>query len=147
MTTGTWRVVVDDGDVREVPVRVEGAWMFVGAGAGPQQWSASLPPRFAVASSAVSKGWRVREILAPGEATAAERVAAETARCAGVVEAQVDRRVIVEGPVEDGALDGAFDGALDSGVPSVMTGIEETLQGLIGRTVRIVVEVLPQVTP
>ena len=147
MTTGTWRVVVDDGDVREVPVRVEGEELLVGAGPGRFCWGGRRQPRSGVASFAVSMGWRVREILAPGEATAAERVAAETARCAAVVEAQVDRRVIVEGPVEDGALDGAFDGALDSGVPSVMTGIEETLQGLIGRTVRIVVEVLPEVTP
>lgn len=88
MTTGTWRVVVDDGGVREVPVRVEDGQMSVGAGPGPRVWDVRMSPRFAVASLAVSVGWRVREILAPGEATAAERVAAETARCAAVCRAQ-----------------------------------------------------------
>jgi hypothetical protein len=67
MRTEMWRVVDGHGGVREVPVRVEGERMFVGAGPGPRVWPVSTLPRFAVTSLAVSMGWPVREILAPEE--------------------------------------------------------------------------------
>jgi hypothetical protein len=84
MRTEMWRVVDGHGGVREVPVRVKGAQMLVGAGPGPRAWAATVSPRLAVANLAVSMGWPVREILAPGELSAEERVAAERARCAAV---------------------------------------------------------------
>lgn len=68
MTTRTWRVVDELGGVREVPVRVEGGQLHVGAGPGPRVWPESTMPRLAVASLAVSMGWPVREILAPEDA-------------------------------------------------------------------------------
>ena len=67
MTTEIWRVVDPLGGVREVPVRVEGERMYVGAGPGPRIWPASTSPRFAVTSLAMGMRWTVREILAPEE--------------------------------------------------------------------------------
>ena len=62
-----WRVVDPLGEVREVPVRVEGERMYVGAGPGPRVWSVGTSPRFAVTSLAMGMRWTVREILAPEE--------------------------------------------------------------------------------
>ena len=68
MTTETWRVVDGLGGVREVPVRVEGGQLYVGAGPGPRVWPGGTMRRLAVSSLAVSMGWPVREILAPEDA-------------------------------------------------------------------------------
>jgi len=67
-TSEIWRVVDPLGGVREVPVRVDGGLLYVGAGPGPRVWLGSTMPRLAVASLAVSMGWPVREILAPKDA-------------------------------------------------------------------------------
>lgn len=99
--------------------------------------------------SALAQGNAATVLLAGQSSLRAERDAARAeadalrvalADADLILEQRVDRHVIVEGPVEE-------DDVLDSGVTSVMTGIEETVQGLVGRTVRIVVEVLPEVTP
>lgn len=68
MMTETWRVVDGLGGVREVPVRVEGGQLYVGAGPGPRVWPGGTMRRLAVSSLAVSMGWPVREILAPEDA-------------------------------------------------------------------------------
>jgi len=86
-TRETWRVVDARGGVREVPVREEGDALLVGAGPGPRVWPLYSDPRLAVQSLALSMRWPAREILAPGELTAEERVAAERARCAAVCRA------------------------------------------------------------
>lgn len=74
MTTATWQVLDGSGGVREVPVRMEGGQLLVGAGPGPRVWDATVPPRLAVASLAVSMGWPVREILSPKDASQASRL-------------------------------------------------------------------------
>ena len=82
MTTETWRVVDGLGGVREVPVRFESGLLLVGPGPQPRYYASEEPPRLAVMHYALTMRWPLREILAPGEMTAAERVAAERARCA-----------------------------------------------------------------
>ena len=70
----TWQVLDGSGGVRDVPVRMEGGRLLVGAGPGPRVWDATVPPRLAVASLAVSMGWPVREILSPKDASQASRL-------------------------------------------------------------------------
>ena len=86
MTTVEFRVTTDGREHRPVA--------FVDSGGG--QWAAvsqepdddcaghGPTPRAAVLSLCARVGWDVREILAPGELSAEERVAAERARCAAV---------------------------------------------------------------
>lgn len=82
-----FRVMTTDGRERR-PVAFtdsgSGRWAAVTnepdddcAGHGPT-------PRAAVLSLCARVGWEAREILAPGELSAEERVAAERARCAAV---------------------------------------------------------------
>ena len=89
MTVETWRVVVAGGAVRTPGV----AWSDDGPWA---VWTAvtddpsddlrghGRTTRLAVLALAHLACWDVREILAPGELSAEERVAAERARCAAV---------------------------------------------------------------
>ena len=83
-TRETWRVVDGLGGVREVPVRVEGELLLVGPGPVPRWYGCSEPPRLALMHYALTMHWPLAEILAPGDLTAEERVAAERARCAEV---------------------------------------------------------------
>ena len=50
-----WRVVDPLGGVREVPVRVEGGLLYVGAGPGPRVWPGSTMPRLADAAERVAR--------------------------------------------------------------------------------------------
>ena len=84
MTTVTWRVVVEGGEVRAVEVtRQRGAtpWAARAGGCASCNWRT---PREAVVALVYAVQWPMREILAPGELSAEERVAAERARCAAV---------------------------------------------------------------
>ena len=84
MTTVTWRVVVEGGEVRAVEVtRQRGAtpWAARAGGCASCNWRT---PREAVVALVYAVQWPMREILAPGELSAGERVAAERARCAAV---------------------------------------------------------------
>ena len=84
MRTGTWRVVVEGGEVRAVEVtRQRGAtpWAARAGGCASCNWRT---PREAVVALVYAVQWPMREILAPGELSAEERVAAERARCAAV---------------------------------------------------------------
>lgn len=81
MTRETWRVVVEGGRAREVSTMQRSAH-FVGdtsynGGYGPSARAAVLAACGSAFVAAV-------EILAPGELSAEERVAAERARCAAV---------------------------------------------------------------
>ena len=78
MTTkaGTWRVVIDGGAVGELTVEVvAGGWHRVNG----QEYHHATPLRAAIAHAAWSRDWPVREIVAPGEMTAAEQLAVVTA--------------------------------------------------------------------
>lgn len=98
MTTnaGTWRVVIEGGAVGELTVEVmAGGWHRVSG----QDYHPATPLRAAIGHAAWARDWPVREILAPGEMTAAQRVAAERARCA-VVCREVAAQTPVDGIVE-----------------------------------------------
>lgn len=81
MRTETCRVVLESGAVGslEVGVTADG-WRDVGG----RQYHPATPLRAAIAHAAWDRDWPAREILAPGELSAEERVAAERARCAAV---------------------------------------------------------------
>ena len=83
MTTETWRVACEGGEVRDVRVtKVHRQWEAVPAVLAGDAWQASTASaRRAVVILAATEMWPVREILAPGELSAEERVAAERARC------------------------------------------------------------------
>jgi len=86
MTTETWRVACEGGEVRDVRVtKVHRQWEAVPAVLAGDAWQASTASaRRAVVILAATEMWPVREILAPGELSAEERVAAERARCLAV---------------------------------------------------------------
>ena len=93
MTTVTWRVVVEGGEVRAVEVtRQRGAtpWAARAGGCASCNWRT---PREAVVALVYAVQWPMREILAPGELSAEERVAAERARCAAVCREVADARL------------------------------------------------------
>lgn len=86
--TETWRVLDEKGEVH-YPVVVEAKGeprSFFALSNEPDDdhsgWGEI--PRLAVIDLARKMRWPVREILAPGELSAEERVAAETKRCAAV---------------------------------------------------------------
>ncbi len=80
-TRETWRVMLESSAVGslEVGVTADG-WRDVGG----RQYHPATPLRAAIAHAAWDRDWPAREILAPGELSAEERVAAERARCAAV---------------------------------------------------------------
>ena len=86
MTTETWRVVLESGEVREVRVtKAHHQWEAVPAVLAGDAWQAStVSARRAVVILTATEVWPARETLAPGELSAEERVAAERARCAAV---------------------------------------------------------------
>ncbi len=88
MTTETCRVVLESGAVGslEVGVTADG-WRDVGG----RQYHPATPLRAAIAHAAWDRDWPAREILAPGELSAEERVAAERARCAAVCRARAEK--------------------------------------------------------
>lgn len=76
MDSETWRVVLESGEVMEVLV-----WQGVTAGYyathdGMEVRALDANPRAAICTLAGHGSWPVREIVAPGEATAEERYAA-----------------------------------------------------------------------
>lgn len=87
MTAETWRVVLADGSVREVVVtqHESGQWLARVPGVWGEEHG--VTPASAVTRLVLSVGWALREILAPGEPTRAEAVAAERERCARVCDA------------------------------------------------------------
>ena len=73
MDDQTWRVVLESGEVMEVLVtRQPHAWEA--SAASGAEGASGISARRAVQLLAGSPDWPVREILAPGEATAEERV-------------------------------------------------------------------------
>jgi hypothetical protein len=91
MTTQTWRVVVEGGEIREVPVEDSaptwGLWYAVRANG---EACGGRTPRHAVTTLCAAEGWPVVEIRGPGEATTAEAVEAEREECARACEAIAD---------------------------------------------------------
>jgi len=78
MTTETWRVVTEGGAIGSLEARAEaGGWHDVGG----RQYHPLTPLRAAIAHAAWERDWAVAEILAPGELTRAEAVAAMRERC------------------------------------------------------------------
>jgi hypothetical protein len=78
----TWRVVLDAGSVANVEItrKPHEQWQarFFRASGGEH----GIMPRAAVLRLMLRVGWEPREILAPGESTRAEALAAERERCA-----------------------------------------------------------------
>lgn len=73
MDSETWRVVLESGEVREVAVtREPRAW--TARAASGDEGASGISARRAVQLLAGAPNWPVREILAPGEATAEDRV-------------------------------------------------------------------------
>ena len=73
MDDQTWRVVLESGEVMEVLVtRQPHAWEA--SAASGAEGASGISARRAVQLLAVAPDWPVREIVAPGEATAEERV-------------------------------------------------------------------------
>ena len=85
MTTETWRVV-DGGRAREVSTMQRSATMWGAHFVGDTSYNGGYGPsaRAAVLAACGSAFVAAVEILAPGELSAEERVAAERARCAAV---------------------------------------------------------------
>ncbi len=112
----TWRVIRDDDDGAKV---VEVVSVLPSTQHGARPWvawidgstAAGRTDLDAVARLARLCMWAVREILAPGEPTRAEAVAAERERCARLCdEVVVDcwaRSGAVNGPTYAGAASGA----------------------------------------
>lgn len=77
----TWRVVLDDGEVREVAVMHEGDEYFTARGPWWRGFVAATTARAAVVRVAShgdvhpSLGWPAAEILAPGQASRADLIA------------------------------------------------------------------------
>lgn len=71
MSADLYRVVLDDGSVREAPCAREGRLWRVDGSEGLDR-----DPFAAVTRYAASYDWPVREILAPGEVTRDEAIAA-----------------------------------------------------------------------
>lgn len=114
MTT-EFRVVVEGGKVRKVSLarsHIVGApWVPNGDGL-----CGAANPRIAVAAYAGARAWPVREILAPGELSAEERVAVERARCAAVCREVADAHAADYG--------GEYGAALECAA-AIMRGPEE----------------------
>ena len=114
MDSETWRVVLESGEVMEVLV-----WQGVTAGYyathdGMEVRALDANPRAAICTLAGHGSWPVREIVAPGEATAEERYAAWAALDAllagapcGYVEARVVRAYLAAVDAFDGGALGA----------------------------------------
>ncbi len=83
MTTETemWRVVVEGGEVREVSTMQQSATMWGAHFVGDTSYNGGYGPsaRAAVLAACVSAYVSAAEIVAPGEMTAAERLAVVTA--------------------------------------------------------------------
>ena len=86
MTRETWRVVVECGRAREVSTMQRSATMWGAHFVGDTSYNGGYGPsaRAAVLAACGSAFVAAVEILAPGELSAEERVAAERARCAAV---------------------------------------------------------------
>ena len=86
MTRETWRVVVEGGRAREVSTMQRSATMWGAHFVGDTSYNGGYGPsaRAAVLAACGSAFVAAVEILAPGELSAEERVAAERARCAAV---------------------------------------------------------------
>ncbi len=86
MTRETWRVVVEGGRAREVSTMQRSATMWGAHFVGDTSYSGGYGPsaRAAVLAACGCAFVAAVEILAPGELSAEERVAAERARCAAV---------------------------------------------------------------
>jgi len=77
----TWRVVLESGEVKrpEVEDMRDGSFVAVTGEDGDHYAGLRDEPRLAVAALCDMAGWPVVELLAPGEPTAAERLAVVTA--------------------------------------------------------------------
>ena len=87
MNPGIFRVMTTDGRTHHPAAFVDsGGGQYAAVSQEPDDECAGHgpTPRAAVLSLCARVGWDVREILAPGELTAEERVTAERARCAAV---------------------------------------------------------------
>lgn len=98
MTTATWRVVLDSGAIGCLGVGdAGGGWHDVGG----RQYHPATPLRAAIAHAAWERDWAVVEILAPGELTRAEALAAAQ-RAATFAETERDTlRGLVDGMREE----------------------------------------------
>ena len=76
MSAETWRVVLDDGNVREVFVERDGDVCAASVAGHPIRFLSPIPRRAVVA---MAQCWPVREVLAPGEMTRDEAIAAAVA--------------------------------------------------------------------
>jgi hypothetical protein len=83
-------VVLADGSVREVVVtqHESGQWLARVPGVWGEEHG--VTPASAVTRLVLSVGWALREILAGGEFTRAEAIAAERERCARVCDGLAD---------------------------------------------------------
>ena len=78
MTTETWRAELDSGAIGCLGVAdAGGGWHDVDG----RQYHPATPLRAAIAHAAWERDWAVVEIVAPGELTRAEAVAAMRERC------------------------------------------------------------------
>ena len=104
-TGGTWRVFENDGVVHDIIVDFEierygNTWWTATSG---MIGGGGRSPREAVMSRITSSKWRVREILAPGELSASERV--DAMRTAAMNAAHTVPKSVLPSYVRDQARD------------------------------------------